>query len=425
MQRRDGDATWRGSRAWFVAVAVGAALRVGWWLVAHPGPVSDYRGYEAMAARLLDTGAYTRLGEPTAFRVPGYPVFLALGMLVSRSHRWLSLLNVGLSVAAIPLTWLVATRLRLSRPIPVTAAFVVAVMPTLVLWSPVLGSENLLVVLLLAGVSVALTPTGGGRSAVLAGSLFGLCVLVRPEALFYVLAVPAVLQIVTVDRRELVGRSLVVIAIAALTVVPWYVRNEVSVGSGAGLSTTGGMNFYMAHRDDGYGYVDLGETPLAGLGEVETNRRGYELGLERIRRQPWTLVARAARGTYELYRPPRYAAHYSTRARAEAPPYAPGVPVPVVETARTVAVRGWLLTAPLALGGLVALWRTRRALLAIAALLAANWVCFTVVAWAMPRYRFAIEPLLAVCAAAALVGVASLATSVAERARGAPTRLRR
>lgn len=403
------------------AVALGAVLRLTWWLVAHPGPVSDYRGYEAIAARLLDTGAYTRLGVPTAYRVPGYPVFLALGMLVSRSHRWLSLLNVGLSIAAVPLTWLLATRLRLRDPIPVTAAFVVALMPTLVLWSPVLGSENLLVVLLLSGAALALAPGRGGRTAALAGSLLGLGVLVRPEALFYVLAVPALPVAATGDRQALARRSLAIVGVAALTVAPWYVRNEVSVGRGSGLSTTGGLNFYLAHRADGYGWTDPGRTPLAGLDEVETNRQGYALGLERIRQDPWSLVARAARGTYELYRPPRYAAFYSTRSRGEHPPYRAGVGSAVVAAARTVAVWGWYLTAPLAAAGAVLLGRsrgTRRALVAVIALLAANWFCFTVVAWAMPRYRFVVEPVLAVCVAAALVEARSLVATLGRHPTG-------
>jgi hypothetical protein len=44
----------------------------------------------------------------------------------------------------------------------------------------------------------------------------------------------------------------------------------------------------------------------------------------------------------------------------------------------------------------------RRAFGALGALLAANWLCFTVVFWGMPRYRYAVEPVLAILAAVGL-----------------------
>src|SRR4051812_30384429 len=68
----------------------GAALRIGWLFVAHPAPVSDFLGYASLANRWLTTGQYARFGSPTAYRTPGYPAFLALGMSVSRATFWLS-----------------------------------------------------------------------------------------------------------------------------------------------------------------------------------------------------------------------------------------------------------------------------------------------------------------------------------------------
>jgi hypothetical protein len=383
---------------------VGAVLRVAWWAIAQPGPVSDYLGYRSLAFRLWDTGEYTRLGNPTAWRTPGYPVFLALGMIPSRSDRWLSLLNVGLSIAAIPLVWLLARRLGLSRRTALCSAAVACVSPTLLLWAPVLGSENLQVIALLGAWCLALAPQPTPRTVVMCGVLFGCAVLVRPESGFYLLALPLLLWSTGTSARDLARRSGVIVLVAAAVVAPWYVRNEIVVGDGAGLSTTGGVNFHLAHRDEGYGWYDTDAVgPLAGLGELAANREGYELGLDHVRAQPSDLVRAVRRGTEELWRPPRYAAYYSTVETAPDPPYPRSVSRGVIDAARQYAEWGWFVVGALAAAGaVVLLLRHRRVFVALAGLVVANWLCFAVVFWALPRYRFAIEPVIAIAAGAAL-----------------------
>jgi hypothetical protein len=393
-----------------VAVTLaGAILRVAWWAIAQPGPVSDYLGYRSMAFRLWDTGEYTRLGEATAWRTPGYPLFLAGGMVVSRSDRWLSLLNVGLSTAAIPLVWLLARRLGLSSRMALCSAAIGCVSPALLLWAPVLGSENLQVLALLGAWCVALAPQPTRGSVIACGLLFGFAVLVRPESGFYLLALPLLLSLTGAAGRDIARRAGVIALIAVAVVAPWYVRNEIVVGDGAGLSTTGGVNFHIAHRDDGYGWYDTDNVgPLAGLGELAASREGYELGLDHVREEPFDLLRTTRRGTVELWRPPRYAAHYSTVETAPDPPFPRSVSPGVVDAARAYAGWGWFVTAALALGGAgVLLLRRRRVLVAFAGLVVANWLCFSVVFWALARYRFALEPIIAIAAG---IGIATITT---------------
>lgn len=406
---RAGDARPRADHAFPTTVVVGAlvvglALRIAWWLVAQPEPVADYLGYRSMAERLASDGTYIRDGVPTAWRVPGYPGFLALGMLISRSDGWLSFLNVLISSTVVPLTGLVAHRLRLPTRAVAVAAAVAAVLPPLVLWAPVLGSENLQLPLLLAAVALALDPAGTRRARIASGLLFGAAVLVRPESLVYLAAAPVLLWSTGGTLRAALRRALPIGVAAACVVAPWYLRNELVVGRGVGLSSTGGMNFYLAHRDDGYGFVDPAQTPLRGLAEDELAETGYRLGLEHLAEAPWSLAGDVARGTIELYAPPEYAAHYSTRARGRYP-FPPSVSPAVEDGARTIAVVGWVGFALVALAGVVRLRTRPRALAAIGALVLANWLCFAVVFWAMPRYRFTIEPLVCIAVGAAL-GVA-------------------
>ncbi len=390
-------------------VAVAALLRIGWWWIAHPEPVSDYLGYRSIALRLFSDGEYSRFGEPTAWRTPGYPVFLAFSMTVSRSDRWLSVMNVALSIGSVPLTWWFVRRLGLGTRVALAGAAGVAIMPTLVLWAPVLGSENLQVVLMLFAWSLS-CGVSDRRGAIVAGVVFGVAVLVRPESVFFLLAVPWLVRIAVPEWRRVVRLAAVISVSAGVVIAPWYVRNELVVGRGAGLSTTGGFNFYLAHREDGYRYVEPEKTPLAGLDELELNRRGYALAMDIIRSNPFGVVRSSLRSSYELYRTPTYAAFYSTR-RQTPSPHQPGVSATVVRSAERASVVGWVVTValiPMGVAALLAVRRSRRALSALVALVVANWVCFAVVFWGMPRYRFAVDPVLAVVAAVGLHALLSL-----------------
>lgn len=393
-------------------IGVGLALRVGWWWIAHPEPVSDFLGYRSIAIRWVTDGVYTRGGVTTAFRTPGYPAFLGLGLWIWESDRWLSMLNVFVSTAAIPLSAWFAITLGLGRRIALVTAALVAVVPTFVFWAPVLASEHVQIAVLLVAWSLtvrASTP----RQAIGVGVLYGVAILVRPESIFFVLAVPILIRFGIAPWRRIVPLTLVVAVTAGLIVAPWYVRNEVVVGRGAGLSTSGGLNFYLAHREHGYRYVEPDVTPLRGLDELAMNRRGYELGLDLVRHRPADVIRTTLRYSYELYRAPTYTAHYSTRKNV-GPPYHAGVSRSTVQAAKTASSIAWVVTAGLLIVGFGALafgrGRDRRALAALLALVTANWLCFAVVFWGMPRYRYAIEPVLAIMAAVGVVAIMNQCT---------------
>lgn len=395
-------------RTLLIITVVGLALRVAWWWIAHPEPVSDFLGYRSIAIRMVTDGVYTRGGVTTAFRTPGYPAFLGLGLWIWQSDRWLSLLNVFVSTAAIPLSAWCAIRLGLSRQTALVTAALVAILPTFVFWAPVLASEHLQVVILLVAWSMTCR-TLTRRRAIGVGVLYGVAILVRPESVFFLLAVPVLLRVGATNWRRVVPLAAVVAVTAGLVVTPWYLRNEMVVGRGAGLSTSGGLNFYLAHREQGYRYVEPEFTPLRGLDEVAMNRRGYSLGLDLIRDHPADLIRTTLRYSYELYRAPTYVAHYSTRKNV-GPPYRAGVSRSTVEWAKTVSWVGWVLTAGFAVVGTVSLairrGSRRRALAGLLALVGANWLCFAVVFWGMPRYRYAIEPVITMVAAAGIVALA-------------------
>jgi len=403
----------RGEVRAIVAIAAFAfALRLGWLLAAHPAAVSDALGYKSLANRWLHEGRYERFGEPTAWRTPGYIIFLAGGLVISDSDRWLGFLNVLAATTTVPLIAILARRLNLSARIALIAAGLAAVSPPLLLWSAVLGPENIQTPLLLAALVLAADPRRRRSSAIWSGLVFGVAILVRPESVVYLPVVALVL--VPAPWRKVAMRTGVIAAVAFVLCVPWLVRNQLQVGS-VGLSSVGGVNFYFAHREPGYGYVPYDTTPLAGLDEAAMSQRGYRLGFENLRDEPTRILGDIAQGTKHLYEPPRYAPLYSSRAFAKVAPYPPSVSDNLLSVVQRVNVLGWYAIAAVAVVGWILLVaHRRRAALVIAGFAAANWVCFAVVFWALPRYRFPLEPCLCLSAA---VAIDALTRSVS-RARG-------
>lgn len=393
----------RAGRALLMITVAGFALRLGWLLVAQPAAVSDALGYKSLAERWMIEGRYERFGEPTAWRTPGYIGFLSAGIAFSASELWLGLLNVVASTATIPLVAELARRLGLSVRTAVVAAGLAAVMPPMVLWAPVLGPENLQTPLLLLALVIVAGAPPTTRRARWCGVVFGVAVLVRPESLVY-LPVAALVMWLD-DPVRLLRRSAIVVGVAAAVCLPWVVRNQVQVGP-VGLSSVGGVNFYLAHRDDGYGFEHYHTTDLAGLDEVEMSRRGYELGRESLQERPERLIGDVVEGTQVLYGPPRYAPYFSSRDFAEVGPYPLGVRPGTIATVRTYNTVGWYGIAALAVVGWAMLVRrAHRSAVVLTAMVVANWLCFAVVFWALARYRFPIEPMLCIAAAVPIVAV--------------------
>lgn len=389
-----------------VALVVGAALRFGWLAYARPQPVSDFRHYLHLAYGLVDTGTFG-VGHPSAWRLPAYPVVLAAGAAVDRDPLVLSGLTVVLSIAQIGLTYWVAWRIFESRSAATAAALTAAVAPAFVTFAPVLASEHLLAVLLLAAVGTALgCHTGRWLTAAVVGGLAGAAVLTRGEALAYL---PVAAAVVALERRvggcglrrSLAGAGITV-AVAAVVIVPWVVRNEHVVGSGAGLTTTGGFNFHLAHSPGAYGWRTPLPLPLRVTDEVTRNELGWRYGLQYARRHPehWWPTVRT--GTRELLAPSAYAARYATvhrdpddgRVLAR---HDLGLRAAAIDlAARSSRWLLWAGAAGLAVAGMAVarstsgVWRTT-GLIAVGGIALANWVLYAVVFWAQARYRFVVD----------------------------------
>jgi 4-amino-4-deoxy-L-arabinose transferase-like glycosyltransferase len=241
--------------------------------------VNDSLGYYELALQLLEKRSFHDFDAGReAYRTPGYPLFIAAVYAVAGPAPWaVLLLQAFLDVGTLLLLYFFASRF-FSPATALVAAGIYAIEPHAVLYSQLLVTEPLFVLLFLAALLAFVHAQEGRRAGgfALAGALLGLAVLVRPTAQFYalVLVLLVALRYRTRWRVRVTAAAAIVLAYA-ITVSPWYYRNYTEFGH-ASLSAQGGdfLLNWMAAYTEAVRSNRAVETVRADFAS-ETEKRGY------------------------------------------------------------------------------------------------------------------------------------------------------
>lgn len=411
------DSTW--TRVLIGTCLFAVLIRLAWLAYVDPVPVSDFEEYRALAEGLLKHGQFG-YPEPSAFRPIGYPAFLAIAMSISESTRFLAGCNVVLSAIGCGLLGLTARALFGRKDVGWTACAIAAIYPPFVFQSPVLGTEPLFTVLFLAALLLALDTrqSGSYRTAIISGVIAGLSILTRGEGLFYVPVLCGIRLLPTVQSiRIRLAHACLIAVLAAVTVLPWYVRNTLIMGPGTGLGTNGGMTFHQGHNPDHYGHV-AGVYVTPQMGELEANRYWYAKGIDYIVKHPTSLISSAISGTIGLYTPSTSAMVWAFRLptndvsqgwqHKDLALYRPAKAMTLIATA--------LLFSCAAISLLTLLRWPRRAAFVVGSIVLTHWGVYAVIFWGAPRYMYIVENLF--CMNAAIVALALVRSPVGELGTG-------
>ena len=227
-------------------LALALTLRLGLALVHEPpAAINDAADYARHAAALADDRSYppseiSRVGGPTAFRPPGYPLQLAaVYELFGRGDapRVVGALIGTLAVALLGLCalWLFGRREALA------ASALAAVFPPLVMMSVAQLSEGLFITLMLAALACALAARRDERLVwvLAAGALAGAAALTRTNGLVILLPL-----LVAVPRRRLV-----LLAAALVVIAPWTIRNTTQFDTFVPTTTQAGFTLAGAYNE--------------------------------------------------------------------------------------------------------------------------------------------------------------------------------
>jgi 4-amino-4-deoxy-L-arabinose transferase-like glycosyltransferase len=206
-----------------------------WTAPANSDPADYIRHAVSIAHGDGMAASFLPQGGPSALRPPAYPYFLGGVFAVSGdSFTAGRLASALLGVVSVALIGLIA-QILWTRRVALIAMAIAAVYPPLVLLSGTLLSEPLALPLVLGMLYLLLAYRERPRwVAPVAGVLFALALLDRPALVVF--AVPLVAALWS-SRRELV----IALAVAALTIVPWTMRNAVEFDAFVPISTQSGF----------------------------------------------------------------------------------------------------------------------------------------------------------------------------------------
>lgn len=245
-------------RLWIVIIVSLAVTICGYLIVVvsaiHQGldPIAltgDAKGYIYLGENLAERGVFSAAQEPPyypeSFRSPGYPAFLAILFWlfgVSLTALFAQALIVSLAPIFLYL---------LARPLHERAAFWSAIIfsfePMRLFVSASFLSDALFTTLFLGTLAVLMSVKEGGVSyarAFATGLLLGICILVRPIAIFLPLLFAAYLVVgQRFSRRGLIAAFLIGVGALVVT-VPWMYRNHVLFDSW-NISSVGPANLML------------------------------------------------------------------------------------------------------------------------------------------------------------------------------------
>ncbi|HEV7572748.1 MAG TPA: glycosyltransferase family 39 protein [Thermoanaerobaculia bacterium] len=241
-----------------VAIVLAIALRVSLiLLLGHLGPPDAFRAsdsitYTTGAQSLASRGEYLDdHGKPEIFRTPGYPLVLAPFMAFHASDEAIVALNIVFAVLIVVVTWRIARELFGDDRVAGVCAVIVAVEPTMLIWSLKVMPETLFTLCL-----VLFAYTAIRDKLIVAAVALCAAVYVKPIAWPLVLIVP----LAAVWFRP--KRALVLFVTCAALLVPWHIRNYVATGY-AGFSNLIDRSIYItaggsvAARQEGVAFTEM------------------------------------------------------------------------------------------------------------------------------------------------------------------------
>ena len=294
-------------RLLYAAVAVSAKL------------TDDETHFWAIAGSVADGDGYEYAGEPTAWRPPVYTYAVALLRWIGLGVRGVQVVQ-ALVAASIPLLLVACTRrLDLPKWAGVMAAAIGAVYPPFVHLSSQVLSENASIPLLLLAVWLSLVVFAAPRAwplAAGAGIAWGAAILARPAAI----PAFAVALVVALVRRP--TSALMALAVGALVVAPWIVRNDDRVGGPTPVVSNESFTLWVSNRLDTDELKDVFRDPaypglqdygvygrdfpgihdlarregfdFDGADEATRDRWFRELVVDDVGEDPWRFARRAA-----------------------------------------------------------------------------------------------------------------------------------
>lgn len=315
-----------------LCLSLALGIRLGWIFFLGVEPVSDFRWYfergldfaaghgysvaadsfwpENIPPRSLEPVAISGDGRSlTAYWPVGYPVFLGLLFrLFGPSLLIAKVANVIFAIWILFFAYYIAKTLFGSELCGRVTLLILAFYPDHILYTSLLASEILFLFLFLLGITLLITPGPKIGLAFIAGIIFGLACLVKPQ----VILVPAILFAVSwashARQKKLTeyGTAFIAAYLAlGLTILPWLIRNYQVFNHVVFISTNGGYNLLVGNHPAATGAYNFSDALAFKLSdaqnEYQRDRKAFQLAVNYMVAHPVETIQRWPKKLWYLY----------------------------------------------------------------------------------------------------------------------------
>lgn len=225
-------------------------LRVIWIILVQSIPVSDSNWYFTKGIELAAGKGYTINGTPTAYYPAGYPMFLAvLFKLFGDSLLLAKLTNVILYIGIMYFSYGIGKKIFNSESVGRITLFILTVYPNHIAYSSILATEILFLFLLLCGAYLLLISNNRIWMLVIAGIIWGMMCMVRPQGFFIPLILIFTSFVLSKSTFMNKVKSLLFIYVfIILLMLPWIIRNNNVFHEFFIISTNDGINLVIGNN---------------------------------------------------------------------------------------------------------------------------------------------------------------------------------
>jgi len=295
------------TRGLLAVVGITLALRIVWAALIPVVPMSDVMAYDTFSRNLVNHGVFGWTPhEPFAFWSPGTAFFYAAVYRVAgMSFANVVVANLLVAVGLVVCTARVAERFYGAR-VALASAALLAVWPTLVMFTTLLASEMLFLFLIMAALDVWTLRRGGLVARGFgAGVLLGAATLVRPMAMLLPFVYAGSMLFHTGWKRDNLRSQAVLALLATIALfcmlAPWAWRNHQLFGEWVLVSTNGGATLWMGNHPGSDGSFVPFPKAVEHLNDHERDKVLGALAKQYILADPLGFLGRTLRKLVLLY----------------------------------------------------------------------------------------------------------------------------
>jgi len=369
-------------------------------------PVSDFQVHFTTGVEISEGAGYHINGKPSAFRPIGYPAFLGLLFFLFGPNVFLAkLANVFLYIGILALSYFVAKKLYKSELVARLTILILAFHPNHIAYTSLLATEILFLFLLMLAIALVLLEKREPYGSFVAGVVFGLACLVKPQAVF----VPAVLLgplfLRQFNKKQCI-RVAVIYAGLFATVLPWSIRNYRVYGHFVFVSANDGAPLLVGNHPYATGGYVWNEYIVSIIRqepeEYARNRIARRHALDYMLAHPFRTIKLWPAKVWYLWKSDTEGIYWTGRGLGARKNSGPNL----CFLMRQVATHyHWLIGGLAFLGVIVTFHRTREAdkehspLAFLGILLIGYYTCIAIIFFADPRYHFHLIPWVVMYAA--------------------------